>query len=662
MSSHRSERCSFRPRVEGLEDRLAPATFTVTSTADVGAGSLRRAIGLANSTAGADVINFLVGNGAQKINLTAALPTITETVTIDATTQPGFTSAPLIVLNGAAAGVSVSGLTIDGASANNCVIKGFVIRSFSGNGIVIGSDGNTVQTCFIGTNGGGTAAASNGGTGVVLQNDAANNTIGGTSAAVRNLISGNRAHGLLLNGTGVTGNTVRGNYIGANLAGTIAIPNARDGVVIAGGAHANTLGGAGGGNFIAGNGRFGVNVSGTGTTGNIIATNSIAVNSSSGIQLAAGAATNTIGGLAVGLGNVISSNGVHGILMTGSDVTGNLVQGNFIGTNGTGTAALKNNRDGVVLAGGAHGNTIGGAGGTNLISGNGRFGVNISGAGTTGNTVAANLIGLDVNSGAVVANASGGIQVADGADGNTLGGTATGTNNIISGNGRHGILISRADGTMIQGNRIGTKLDGTGTFGNAGHGIFVTNTSANTMIGGTAAGAANVIANNTGNGVLIGSDVAAGFSVAAGAGNAVLGNSIFANTRLGIDLGANNGVSPNDPLDGDGGPNNWQNFATVTAATLFNTGTQVQVTVALASLPNTTFRVEIFASTAADPSGSGEGHTYLGFANVTTDASGNGTAIATVAIAAANGTRITLTATNSVTNDTSEFSPARTAV
>src|SRR5262249_36779854 len=190
-----------------------------------------------------------------------------------------------------------------------------------------------------------------------------------------------------------------------------------------------TIGGSAAGNFIAGNRRFGINISGPGSSGNILQANLVGSNNSSGIQIADGASNNTVGGTSTGLGNVISTNGIHGVLVTGAGVTGNLIQGNFIGTDGSGSTALPNRRDGVVSAGGASGNTAGGtaAGVTNVISGNGRFGVNISGAGTTGNVVAKNVIGTDVTTTAAVPNKSSGIQVAAGADGNTIGGGATGT-------------------------------------------------------------------------------------------------------------------------------------------------------------------------------------------------------------------------------------------
>src|SRR2546421_2795055 len=86
-------------RCERLEGREVPAVFPVTTTADSGPGSLRQAILDANSTPGADAIQFNIGSGAQTIALAAALPDVTEAVTIDGTTQPGYAGTPLITLS-----------------------------------------------------------------------------------------------------------------------------------------------------------------------------------------------------------------------------------------------------------------------------------------------------------------------------------------------------------------------------------------------------------------------------------------------------------------------------------------------------------------------------------------------------------------------------------
>jgi hypothetical protein len=121
QSSRRERRGNARLGLHRLEDRVVPATFTVTTTGDnggvdpapfAGTGTLRQAILDANATPGNDTIAINVGNGLQTVAVAAALPTITDTVLLDGTTQPGYTGTPLIELNGSGAGASVDGLTL----------------------------------------------------------------------------------------------------------------------------------------------------------------------------------------------------------------------------------------------------------------------------------------------------------------------------------------------------------------------------------------------------------------------------------------------------------------------------------------------------------------------------------------------------------------------
>ena len=153
------------------------------------------------------------------------------------------------------------------------------------------------------------------------------------------------------------------------------------------------------------------------------------------------------------------------------------------------------------------------------------------------------------------------------------------------------------------------------------------------VISGNALNGVNVVGSNTGQ-------------------NRINGNSIFANGGLGIDLG-NNGVTPNDPNDGDSGPNTLQNFPVITDARQGSTIIQFTFN----SSTNSTFRIEFFSSTAPDPTAHGEGQTFLGSMNVTTNASGNFTGTFTTTTLAA-GQVVSATATNSA-NNTSEFSNTR---
>src|SRR5262249_6271289 len=172
-------------------------------------------------------------------------------------------------------------------------------------------------------------------------------------------------------------------------------------------------------------------------------------------------------------------------------------------------------------------------------------------------------------------------------------------------------------------------------------------------IGGSNAGEGNVIAFNNAAGVAIHS-----FSGFNNTGNRILGNSIFSNGALGIDLG-NDGVTPNDTGDPDTGANTLQNYPVLTSATV-GAGL-VTVGGTLNSVASNQFRLEFFASPACDPSGNGEGALYLGSLLVLTDGSGNVSFQTTLPSSVAPGARVTATATRTSTNDTSEFSACVTA-
>jgi hypothetical protein len=149
-----------------------------------------------------------------------------------------------------------------------------------------------------------------------------------------------------------------------------------------------------------------------------------------------------------------------------------------------------------------------------------------------------------------------------------------------------------------------------------------------------------------------------GVLVGQGAGWAILGNSIYANAGRGIRLfvDSNDTQTVNDPGDADTGPNGLENYPVITSAGTGAANTTIAGT--LNSTPNTQFRIEFFANDVADPSGFGEGQTFLGFTNVMTDVAGD--ASFNVAFAMAGGSVISATATDSAGN-TSEFSQDFTA-
>ena len=343
--------------------------------------------------------------------------------------------------------------------------------------------------------------------------------------------------------------------------------------------------------------------SGNGSTvaGNFLGTDpsgTTALNNLVGVQvdgLSPADGGHTVGGMTPAARNVI----VNGISIFSN---GNQVQGNLIGTNAAGTVALgsattPSSSSGIGISS-ADNNTIGGTvpAARNIISGS-TDGVSIGSGGSTGNVVLGNFIGTDVTGMFAVANAGNGVRIQS-ASGNVIGGTAPGAGNVISGNLRNGVEIDLDTSTanLVQGNFIGVSATG-GALGNAENGVEIFAGASNNTIGGTAAGAGNVLASNGFNGV----------EVQAGTGNAILGNAIFGNSRLGIELG-NFGqgiVTPNDAGDIDSGPNNLQNFPVITSAS--TGGGNATLSGTLNSAANTTYRIEFFANATCDAAGNGEG-------------------------------------------------------
>lgn len=583
-----------------LSHPVRAASVAVTTANDSGPGSLRQAILDANADPGPDTITFAIsGSGTRTIGLLSSLPAVLDPLTIDGWSQPGFTGAPLIELDGSLAGANVNGLDLFGGST----VRGLIINRLSGSAIFVhpGSGANVIAGNFIGTSASGSAASPNGGFGVLVI-DSANNVIGGVGTRDRNVISGN-SHGIYITGAPSTGNVVQGNFIGTDAAGRAPIGNVPF--------HGVTIDGA---------------------------------------------SNNLVGGLTPASRNIISGNGFFGVsiargFFSGLPASGNLVQGNYIGTDVTGTVALENHGQAVAIID-TPGNTVGGttSAARNVISGNTHNdGVFIWKSRSSGNLVQGNYVGTDVTGSVALGNATG-VSLND-APNNLVGGTTPGSRNVIAGNGFAGafnanagvaIVGSNATGNVVQGNYIGTDASGRYALGNL-TGIRVA--ASNNLIGGTVAGATNVIAFNR----TIGIGVDSVSPSVPAVNDAILGNSIFANGQLGIDLAPSRspGVTPNDLGDADIGPNTLQNFP------VLGTATHKSVRGQLNSLPNATYRIELFSNAVCDPTGFGEGEEYLGARAITTDPSGNSTFRFRTDVDA--GRFLTATATDAAGN-TSEFS------
>ena len=263
--ARRQHAARFLASVESLENLTLLSTFSVTNVNDAGVGTLRRAINDSNAAPGqTNTITFNIGSGLQRISLLSALPVITTPVVIDGSTAAGYSTSPLIALDGTNAGAGSNGLVFS-ATATGSVVKALNICSFAGDGIDVNADNVTLEANFIGTGAGGGRAYPNLASGIVVR--ASNVTIGGVnllnpdgSIGVRNgnIVSGNGGSGVVLAGSG---NTVQGNFIGVNAVGTAAIANGGDGVAVQG-ASSNIIGGntPGAQNVISGNLDHGVSI------------------------------------------------------------------------------------------------------------------------------------------------------------------------------------------------------------------------------------------------------------------------------------------------------------------------------------------------------------------------------------------------------------------
>ena len=435
-----------------------------------------------------------------------------------------------------------------------------------------------MQGNLIGTDVTGTARLEDNNRGVLIDGTAGN-TIDGTNAAARNIISGNGFGGVFIQdsnaGTIVDsetiGNIIQGNYIGLDITGNTNVRNGSSGVqdeVF------NTIIG--------------------------------------GITATPGTAPGNV---------IVGDNGTAVIRILVSD--GALIQGNLLGTNASGTAGLV--ADGLVVSGATRvtiGGTTPGAG--NVISG---MNMGLRVRESSGTVIQGNFIGTDITGTVAVPNADWGVNVSDSPD-TLIGGTDAGAGNLISGNSRVGIRFtdSPSSGVSVQGNLIGTEIDAASPLGNGRDGVWIDLGNSDITIGGTQAGAANVIAFNGRSGVLVGATEQANI---ASTGNAILGNSIFQNEAA----GDRPRCDPSGFQIGDWhhAQRPWrlrrrrQQPAELPRAHVRRhqrrddrswEGT-------LNSLTDSEFRIEFYSSTTLDPTGFGEGENFLGFVTAATDANGN---------------------------------------
>ena len=352
----------------------------------------------------------------------------------------------------------------------------------------------------------------------------------------------------------------------------------------------------------------------------------VVMSSGGDLHIAAGADGTTIRGLVI-------SNRYDEISVMANNVT---IAGNFIGTDPSGTVG-KRGTMGIVAELAATNLTVGGpaAADRNLISGHVFYGVQLQAPSTSGHLIQGNYIGTDVT-GTLSLDAPTSLQLAlaDMGEVSIL-------DNLIAGNTGGG--VHTIGSVTLRGNLIGTKRDGTSALPN-GYGVLLQGPAS--TVGGSAAGQPNIIAFNT----LIGVNVDY-----ASFGNRISQNSIYSNGALGIDLTGSGVPWPNDAGDPDSSAGNLgQNYPVITSAGIASGTATISGTIN--SNPSTALHLEFFANAACDPSGYGEGQTFIGATDVTTDASGNASFGPLVFTGVPPGQAVITSTATSTTGGTSEFS------
>jgi hypothetical protein len=454
---------------EGVFPSVVTVPLQVTTLNDAGPGSLREAILAANllPIGSAAAIDFTV---AGTITLASDLPDIGHRAIIDGTSAPGYLpDAPVVVVDFA----GNAGLQFAPGSDDSSLL-GLGVGGASGNGVTIAANRITLHGNYIGVDPTSASPAfANGGDGVHLASHTHHNVIGvnsaGASGAVSNVISGNRGAGVKM--VNSTYNTVVANRIGTTPAGSAAIPNSGAGIELTLKSDHNQIGGT------------------------------VFVDSTTGIANNPTGSKGTVPEVYVvpPLGNLVSGNAGHGILINGRSRY-NMLNGNFVGTTADGDAAIGNGLDGVNITD-ADRNTLQGCKFTNnpfvyynVVSGNGGNGLRISNSDNI--VVQANFFGVGANNTTVVANRLDGILV-DGTSTNVQVGGVIPLGNVVSGNTRNGIEVRDKVNGFITFNTFGGLLAFKGAAPNGRSGLLVTSTGGNNLA------RTNVFSGNIGHGIEI---------------------------------------------------------------------------------------------------------------------------------------------------------------
>lgn len=489
------------------------ATYSVTSLADAGTGTLRWAIQQANSGAPgySALIQFQVSG---TITLVSALPAISRTVIINGQTAPGYKSggAPVVGVSfGGSAGLQFA------PGSGGSQLLGLSLGRASGNGVTLQASRITLNYNYVGLSPSGSAWG-NTGAGVYAGPGSSGNVIGAnpshTAGAVANVISANRGNGIVLAGS--AGNTVQDNRIGTDPSGSRAMGNGASGILLTRAANGNEIGGtaytnpATGqandptgdkgtttpvfvvpplGNQVSGNHKAGVRIQGgsrhNSLNGNFIGTtasgNGALGNSGNGVWVN-GAGHNSLTGCKFVNNpfvyyNVISGNGLNGLRVTSSpDVT---VQGNFFGSAANNSSVVPNRRNGILVDGNSASTQVGGViplG--NVSAGNGLNGIAVSG--TARGFVTFNTFGGLHAFGGAAPNGRNGVLIT------STGGNNLARTNVLSGNTRNGLEITgNARGVTVDPDIIGLNTKGDGVLANGADGVRISGNAHGNIIGGS---------------------------------------------------------------------------------------------------------------------------------------------------------------------------------
>lgn len=441
-------------------------TIRVTTLNDSGRGSLRWAIRRADNTASGitAVIDFTV---AGVIRLNSALPGITARVVVDGLSYPGHRPGgpPAVGIDFA----GQPGLAF-GRGSSGSKLLGVAVDNAGGSGVTLTARDITLDSDYIGIGLDGRAAG-NRGDGVYVSAFSAGDRIGatrpGAAGVVGNVISANAGSGIVLSGS--SGNMVVANRIGTNVAGTSAMGNGRDGILVTRHSDWNEIGGTDFTDPVTGQAN-----NPTGSKGTVPPVFVVPPQ-----------------------GNLISGNGRDGVLISDGS-QGNMLNGNFIGTSASGDSAIGNAANGVWIDH-ASGNSLLGCKFVNnpfvyynVVSGNRGNGLRVTNSDDV--VVQGNFFGIGANNTDLVGNRRDGVLV-DGSSGNTEVGGVIPLGNVSAGNGGNGIEVAGRAHGFVTFNTFGGLLAFKGAAPNRRDGLLITSVGGDNLV------RTNVFSGNTGNGI-----------------------------------------------------------------------------------------------------------------------------------------------------------------